>query len=217
MKIDSVVPEVVLGRDISKKSRNEYDGMDEGGLFSKLFKKFKSEEEDDNSYYEKVVAGIGRSTLIDEMNDSDNLAAFTVDKGNNDIYVIFTQNYIILPGQDVIEYTNISRFGFFNVREPDFAQYAIDREDEPYDPNYVSEYDGEETFELDRFLIVLAIVDKVGLKYEYPIHVEIKDREEVRKIIQDRTMDDVKDFSDELVFDGDFADDPYDNMLFNFN
>ena len=91
-----------------------------------------------------------------------------------------------------------------------YEQYAIDRFDEPYDPGFVSEFDNEERFELDRFNIWFIIIDKNNLRYNYVFPMEVVDRKDFREKLNERLAPiNAEDHSAEDVMEGRFSEDEY--------
>ena len=104
----------------------------------------------------------------------------------------------------------MARFAIINESSADrpYEQYAIDRFNEPYDPNYVSEYEGEESFELDRFNVKLKITDEYNLVYGYVFPMEVADRKDFREKLNERLAPfGVVDGSSEFAIEGRFPED----------
>lgn len=81
----------------------------------------------------------------------------------------------------------------------------MDRFNDPYDPNYVSEFENEEGFELARFNIRLTITDKYNLMYEYVFPMEVADRRDFREKLYERVAPyGAYDYSEEDVMVGEF-------------
>lgn len=208
MRFDSIEPLLVLGTS----NKSNYQSEDEEkGFFDKLFRKNKK---NDIPPFEAAVERIGKDVLESEILNDEYILAYTVDKNRNDLYVVLTENYLILPNQDVISFENVKRYGLFNALEPDFAQYAEDRMNIPYDPTYTSEYEGEETYELDRFSLLFSYVDNHGLRYMYTIYMDVADRKEFYDYLSAR-LEDKEDRTSNLVIEGKFEDDPYENPYYS--
>ena len=87
-----------------------------------------------------------------------------------------------------------------------WEQYAEDRGlDTPYDPTYISEFEGEEEYELERFKIRLVIVDIYGMQFRYDFYMETSDRRDFHEQFANRC--DGIDFTREDVLDGKFSED----------
>ena len=130
---------------------SSYKDDESAGFFKRLFTKKKNEE----SFYMSRIKQIGTDVLYEELKGD--IDAYWVKDAPRDTVVVLTVNYLVLPGQDIIALDNIKKYGLYNIPQAPFAQYALDRMDIPYDPYYVSEYEGEESYELDRFKICLVI------------------------------------------------------------
>lgn len=208
MRFDSVDVTSILGLSFSSNSNNSDEN--EGGFLTKIFKKKKYSE----NIFEEAIAKYGRGRLADELSDEDYILAYTVDSNQTKLYVVLTENFLILPGQDIIELASITKYGLFNVLDPDFAQYAEDRINVPYDPSYVSEYEGEERYELDRFSIMFAFVTDMKILYKYTLYMDLADRKEFHEYLSAR-IDTESDFTSDLIFDGKFEDDSLDNPYKN--
>ncbi len=207
MRFDSVEPTLILGGYFGGTS--SYDEEEEKGIFSKIFKKPQSTL----TVYEEQINKIGRDVLVDELLDEDYVLAYSIDSNQTKLYVVLTENYLILPGLDIITLENVRTYGLFNVLFPEFVQYAEDRKGIPYDPNYVSEFEGEETFELDRFSIMFGYVDNYGIRYKYTIYMDIDDRKDFYEYLFARLEGKV-DFTRQLVLDGEFEKDTYENWFY---
>lgn len=118
--------------------------------------------------------------------------------------IILTENYLILCGQDIFPYYMIKEFGLYNCEEFPFAQYALDRISCPYDPDYASEYEDEETYELDRFKVRLILKDMDHAIYDYSCLLEVADRSAFCTLFAEKSMADELSASD--VKNGAFPD-----------
>lgn len=205
MRIDSVEPTIILGTIFA----SDYKDEEERGFFGKIFKKNKTNLQP----FEEAIANIGRDALVDELLDEDYVLAFTVDSSQTNLYVVLTENYLILPGKDIIDLNNVKKYGLFNELEPDFAQYAEDRMGIPYDPTFVSEYEGEEGFELKRFNVKFAYVDAIGLIFEYSFPMDVADRQEFYEYLSGR-IESNRDYTSSFVLEGKFEEDPFDNSFY---
>ena len=202
MRLDSIDPNLILG------IVNEYDYESEDenkGLFGKLFRKKKV---DKVALFINDIEVIGIDILEKEILNDDYILAYTIDKDRTDLYVVLTENYLIIPNQVVVSLSDVKKYGLFNVLNPDFAQYAEDRLNIPYDPTFRSEYEGEDTYELDRFSMAFAYVDKFGLSYEYTFYMDVADRKEFYEYLSAR-LEDKADWTSRFVISGRFEDDSY--------
>ena len=177
---------------------SSYDEEEEGGFFKKLFSK-KTKEND--SIYDNLIEEYGRENLRADMEEQTD--AFLIRFAPIDTVVILTNNFFILPEQAIVPLERVRKFCIGNVINAPFTQYAIDRINEPYDPDYVSEYEGEEGFELERFNIRLLLIDELDVRYEYVFPLELADREAFRDLLNERCVD-VEDLSDEFAMRGEF-------------
>lgn len=178
---------------------SSYSDDESEGFIKKLFAKKKPQK----SFYESRMNQIGSDELYEELKGE--IHAYWVKDAPSDTVVILTSNYLVLPGQDIISLNKISKYGIYNIPQAPFAQYALDRMDVPYDPYYVSEYEGEETFELDRFKICLVIIDIYGIRYKYDFLMECSDRRDFRNLLDSRCEG--VDFTKDDVLNGTFDDD----------
>lgn len=176
-------------------SRREEDE----GFFHKLFGKKKDEE----PYYEKMIREYGRDELKEEL--SSDFDCFRLEKTDWDKAVILTSNYLIIPGTDILPLYKIKAFAIYNLHRTPFEQYALDRINEPYDPDYKSEYEGEENFELDRFNIRLVVVENDEERFEYIFPMEISDRKAFRDKLDERCI--ARDYSADDALEGWFDED----------
>ena len=198
MKIDKVDIEKILLMD----KRGIYgQEKDEGkGFFKKLFH---GKNKDAGTYYEERINEIGRDELEQEL--SGEIDAYRIEKSDPMTTIILTENYLILPNQDIFPLENVKKFALGAVYLPEYMQYAQDREGVPYDPEYKSEYEGEESYELDRFNIDLVLADEENAIYTYTFPMEVPDRKDFRDRLSDRCI--ANDLSEDLVFEGKFNED----------
>lgn len=209
MRFDSVDPLLVLGTvDKFKYLREDEDR----GFLDKIFHKNKKSA---IPTYETAIEEAGRDVLEKEILDDDYILLYTLDKDRTDLYVVLTENYLILPNQDVIPFEEVTRYGLFNELEVPFAQYAEDRMGIPFDPTFISEYEGEETYELDRFSMLFSYVDQHGLVYKYTIYMDVADRQEFYDYLSAR-LEGKDDYTSKLVINGEFEDNPYENPYYQF-
>lgn len=182
-----------------------YDSDEEtGGFFKKLFKK---KNEPEVSFFNTRVEEFGRDELYDDIKDG--YDAYIVTGAPFETMVLLSHNYLILPGKEIFPLCDVARFAIMNENAEDrpYEQYAIDRFNEPYDPNYVSDYEGEESYELDRFNVKLKITDENNLVYGYVIPMEVPDRQDFRDKLNERLAPfGVIDESNELAIEGRFPD-----------
>ena len=146
---------------------------------------------------------IGRDELEQEL--SGEIDAYRIEKSDPMTTIILTENYLILPNQDIFPLENVKKFALGAVYLPEYMQYAQDREGVPYDPEYKSEYEGEESYELDRFNIDLVLADEENAIYTYTFPMEVSDRKDFRDRLSDRCI--ANDLSEDLVFEGKFNED----------
>ena len=161
-----------------------YDSDEEtGGFFKKLFKK---KEEPEVPFFNRRVEEFGRDELYEDIKDG--YVAYMVKGAPFETMVLLSYNYLILPGKEIFPLCDVARFGIMNENAADrpYEQYAIDRINEPYDPNFVSEYEGEEGFELARFNVRLKITDENNLVFGYVFPMEIPDRQDFRDKLNER-------------------------------
>ena len=170
------------------------------GFLKKLFGKKKISP---NDFYREEVKSRGvdllREELIDEV-----VAAYQMQSPYQEYPVVITSGYLFFPGEDIVKLDDIAKVGLFNYfgSSGDHWQYATDRINEPYDPSYTSEYEGEAAYEIDRFKVTLVIVDKIGQRFEYHFLMDKDDRSEFISLILDRTG--AVDYSDSDVLKGEF-------------
>ena len=205
MKVNDInIDQLLYTQPVSNKSR--YSDEEEGGFFKKLFNK--KEEQDEVPFFNTRIEEFGRDTLYEDLKDG--YDAYIVKGAPFETMVVLSSCYLILPGKEIFPLYDIARFAIKNEpygRRP-YEQYAIDRFDEPYDPNFVSEYENEEGFELDRFNILLWIRDENNLLYEYVFPMEVADRRDFHAKLNERMAEfGVVDLSEEDVMDGKFPDD----------
>ena len=165
-------------------SSHNYDSDEENvGFFKKLFKK---KDEPEVPFFNTRVEEFGRDELYEDIKDGYN--AYMVKGAPFETMVLLSHNYLILPGKEIFPLCDVAKFAIMNENEADrpYEQYAIDRFNEPYDPNYVSEYKGEESFELDRFNVRLKITDENNLIFGYVFPMEVPDRQDFRDKLNER-------------------------------
>ena len=161
-----------------------YDSDEEtGGFFKKLFKK---KDEPEVPFFNRRVEEFGRDELYEDIKDG--YVAYMVKGAPFETMILLSHNYLILPGKEIFPLCDVARFGIMNENAADrpYEQYAIDRINEPYDPNFVSEYEGEEGFELARFNVRLKITDENNLVFGYVFPMEIPDRQDFRDKLNER-------------------------------
>ena len=182
MKITDVnIDQVLYTEPVSNRS---YDSDEEtGGFFKKLFKK---KDEPEVPFFNTRVEEFGRDELYEDIIEG--YDAYIVSGAPFETMVLLSQNYLILPGKEIFPLCDVARFGIMNENAADrpYEQYAIDRINEPYDPNFVSEYEGEEGFELARFNVRLKITDENNLVFGYVFPMEIPDRQDFRDKLNER-------------------------------
>ena len=181
-----------------------YDhGEEDQGFFKKLFSK---KEEPEVPFFNRRVEEFGRDALYDDIKEK--CDAYMVKGAPFETMVVLSKSYLILPGKEIFPLYDVFKFAIQNEcfdRRP-YEQYAIDRFNEPYDPSYVSEFEGEESYELDRFNIMLTITDENKLDYEYIFPMEVADRKDFREQLNERLAPiGALDFSDEDVMEGTFT------------
>ena len=183
-----------------------YDSDEEtGGFFRKLFKK---KDEPEVPFFNTRVEEFGRDELYEDIKEG--YDAYMVKGAPFETMVLLTNNYLILPGKEIFPLCDVARFAIINESSADrpYEQYAIDRFNEPYDPNYISEYEGEESFELDRFNVKLKITDENNLVYGYVFPMEVADRKDFREKLNERLAPfGVVDGSSEFAIEGRFPED----------
>ena len=183
-----------------------YDSDEEtGGFFKKLFKK---KDEPEVPFFNTRVEEFGRDGLYEDIKEG--YDAYIVKGAPFETMVLLSHNYLILPGKEIFPLCDVARFAIMNENAADrpYEQYAIDRFNEPYDPNYVSEYEGEEGFELARFNVKLKITDENNLVYGYVFPMEVSDRQDFRDKLNERLAPfGVIDASNEYAVQGRFPND----------
>ena len=183
----------------------DYDEAEEsGGLFKKLFQK---KDKHKPSYFETRIEEFGLDDLYDDIKDG--YDAYQIKGAPFETMVLLSNSYLILPEKEIFPLYKLSRFALMNEVEwkRPYEQYAIDRINEPYDPSYVSEFENEESFELDRFNILLHLYDNNNVLFEYVIKMEIADRKDFRAKLNERMEQvGVIDTSEEEVMEGRFPD-----------
>ena len=185
-------------------SSHYYDADEEtGGFFKKLFKK---NNEPEVPFFNTRVEEFGRDELYEDIKDGYN--AYMVKGAPFETMVLLSHNYLILPGKEIFPLCDVAKFAIINENEEDrpYEQYAIDRFNEPYDPNFVSEYEGEEEYELNRFNVKLKITDENNLVFGYVFPMEVADRQDFRDKLNERLAPyGVIDESSELAVEGHFS------------
>jgi len=188
-----------------------YDnGEEDGGFFRKLFSK---KNEPEVPFFNTRVEEFGRDALYEDIKEG--CDAYIVNGAPFETMTVLSQSYLILPGKEIFPLFEIAKYGIYNEPESkrNYEQYAIDRFDEPYDPDFVSEYDNEEGFELDRFNIWLILIDRNNIRYEYVFPMEVPDRKDFRAQLNERLSPiNAEDHSAEDVMEGRFSED--DSNLF---
>ena len=184
---------------------HNYDSDEENeGFFKKLFKK---KDEPEVPFFNTRVEEFGRDELYEDIKDGYN--AYMVKGAPFETMVLLSHNYLILPGKEIFPLCDVAKFAIINENEEDrpYEQYAIDRFNEPYDPNFVSEYEGEEEYELNRFNVKLKITDENNLVFGYVFQMEVADRQDFRDKLNERLAPyGVIDESSELAVEGRFPD-----------
>lgn len=206
MRVDDINIDMLL---YTEPVRNKpYDsGEDEGGFFKKLFSK---KDEPEIPFFNTRVEEFGRDALYEDIKEG--YDAYIVKGAPFETMAVLSQSYLILPGKEIFPLYEIEKFGIYNEPELQrpYEQYAIDRFNEPYDPGFVSEFENEESFELDRFNIRLIIIDKNNIRYEYVIPMEVPDRKDFRAKLNERLSPiNAEDHSAEDVMEGRFSEDDY--------
>ena len=183
---------------------HQYDhGEEKQGFFKKLFSK---KEKPEVPFFNKRIEEFGRDALYDDIKER--CDAYMVKGAPFETMVVLSRSYLILPGKEIFPLYDVFKFAIQNewFGNRSYEQYAIDRAGEPYDPSYVSEYEGEEGFELDRFNIMLRITDGNNIEYEYVFPMEVADRRNFREQLNDRLAPiGALDLSDEDVMEGRFT------------
>lgn len=201
MKIINVNLDQLLYTEPVKTPVTDYD--EEGGFFKKMFKK--KEEAPEVPFFNTRVEEFGRDDLFEDLNEG--YDAYIVKGAPFETMVVVSKCYLILPGKEIFPLYTVDQFAIKNERYGNrpYEQYALDRFNEPYDPNYVSEFENEEGFELSRFNILLQLVDRNNLRYEYVLQMEVADRKDFREVLNKRLEPvGAKDLSDEDVMVGEF-------------
>ena len=200
MRLEKIDIPLILPQPIPDKL-SYYGEDEEKSFFAKLFKKKAVPEK---SFYEKRIEEFGYDELYCELND--NPLIYHVRNTTIDKAVVLTENYLILPGQEILKLERISKYVICNLGHMPWEQYAEDRGiNTPYDPAYISEYEGEEEYELERFKIQLVIVDEYGMRFIYDLYMEASDRRDFHKQLSFRCNG--VDFTREDVLDGQFSED----------
>ena len=200
MRLETIDIPLILPQHVSGRASN-YEEDEERGFFAKLFKK---KDVPEKSFYESRIEEYGYDELYSELSDSPEI--YQVRNTSYDKAVILTENYFILPGQEILPLERISKYVICNLWQMPWEQYAEDRGiDTPYDPSYVSEFEGEEEYELERFKLRLVIADKYNMQFIYDFYMEVSDRRDFYEKFSDRC--DGVDFTREGVLDGRFSED----------
>ena len=187
------------------KTHSYEDDEEGGGFFKKLFSK---KAEPEIPFFNQRVEEFGRDELYDDIKEG--YDAYIVKGAPFETMVVLSRSYLILPEKEIFPLYDVTRFAIKTEHYGNrpYEQYALDRFNEPYDPNYISEYEGEESFELDRFNVLLQITDENNILYEYVFPMEVADRKDFREKINERLAPvGVFDASDEEVMEGSFPDD----------
>lgn len=184
-----------------------YDSPEEeGGFFKKVFAKKKEPEV---PFFNTRVEEFGRDEIYNDLMEG--YDAYYIQGAPFETMVVLTSCYLILPGREIFPLYDVERFALKNeyAGNRKYEQYAIDRKGIPYDPAYVSEFEGEESFELDRFNVLLQITDENHLLYEYVIKMEVPDRKDFRARLIERLEvgGGAIDLSEEDAIEGLFVDD----------
>ena len=183
-----------------------YDYTEEdAGFFKKLFSRKKEPE---TSFFAKRIEQFGRDELYNEFKEG--YDAYVIKGAPAESLVVLTHSYLIIPEKEIFPLYDVTQFAIKTEHYGDrpYEQYAIDRFGEPYDPEYISEYENEEGFELARFNILLQIIDENKILYEYVFPMEVEDRKDFRAKLNERLAPvGVLDASDEEVMEGRFPDD----------
>ena len=200
MRLETIDIPLILPQPVSNRV-SDYDEDEKQGFFAKLFKK---KDVHEKSFYENRIDEFGYDELYGELNNSP--VIYQVRNTSYDKAVILTEKYFVLPGQEIFPLERISKYVICNLGQMPWEQYAEDRGlDTPYDPTYISEFEGEEEYELERFKIRLIIVDKFGMQFRYDFYMEASDRRDFHEQFSDRC--DGMDFTREDVLDGKFSED----------
>jgi hypothetical protein len=204
MKVTDINIDQLLYTEPVKKLSYDND-EEERGFFKKMFSKNKEPE---IPFFNSRVEEFGKDNLYDDIKEG--YDAYIVNGAPFETMVVLSRCYLILPGKEIFPLYDVKRFAIKNEHYGNrpYEQYAIDRFDVPYDPSFVSEYDNEEGFELDRFNILLQITDDNNLLYEYVFPMEVADRRDFRAKLNERLEPaGAMDFSEEDVMEGRFPDD----------
>ena len=178
------------------KERYDYDTDEEDeGLLHKLFSRKHKEKE---NYFETRINEFGKDRLLEEL--SGDVHAYLVENAPFEEMVIVTDCFLIFPGKDIFKLSTINRFALYNLTDLPFLEYALAREGVPYDPTYISEYEGEEAFEFDRFKIRLVIKDETNFQTEFVFAMEVEDRADFRDRLLERSFS--KEYSSDDALEG---------------
>lgn len=173
----------------------------EGGFLKKLFGKKLGKTMSPEEFYKDEVQKRGVDLLREELTSED-VVAWQQQSPYQEYPIVLTSSYLFIPGQDIICLDDILKFGMANL-PGEHWQYARDRMNEPYDPTYVSEFEGEETYEIDRFKVLFSTTDKFGQSFKYEFLMEVADRPEFVSLMKKRSG--AVDFSDDDVLNGRFS------------
>jgi hypothetical protein len=211
MKITDInIDQLLYTEPVRNKS---YDSdEEEGGFFKKIFSK---NDEPEVPFFNTRVEEFGRDELYEDIKAG--YDAYMVTGATPDTMIVLSRSYLIIPGKEIFPLCDVAKFGIYNELETSrpYEQYAIDRFDEPYDPDYVSEFDNEEGFELDRFNIWLIVIDENNLRYSYVFPMEVADRKDFREKLNERLAPiNAEDHSAEDVMEGRFSESEYEYNLF---
>ena len=183
----------------------DYTEEEDAGFFKKLFSKKKEPE---IPFFQQRIMQFGRDELYNEFKEG--YDAYVIKGAPAESLVVLTHSYLIIPEKEIFPLYDVTQFAIKAEHYGDrpYEQYAIDRFGEPYDPEYISEYENEEGFELARFNILLQIIDENKILYEYVFPMEVADRKDFRAQLNERLAPvGVLDCSDEEVIEGRFPDD----------
>lgn len=200
MKVNDIIIDQILHVPGPAKHYDSGEDEDEG-LFKKLFSK--KEKEPKDTFYTSRIKEFGRDVLYDELLRG--YDAYKIDKAPLDTMIILTENYLIIPEHEVFPLETLRKFALFTSWNV-CTEYAQAREGCPYDPDYVSEYENEEAFELGRFEIRLILTDNFKQRYQHFIFMEVPDRKDFHQGIIDRCPR-ADDYTSEDVLEGGYFED----------
>ena len=201
MRITDIDIDKILCISMFSSAASADEEEEEGGFLKKLFSKKHKKEE---NFYEDKVREIGVEKLREEL--AGDVYAYRMEGVFDAPCLVLTDNYLIIEGEDILPLDDVQEFGLHNLAsfDPCLFQFATDRIGIPYDPSFVSEYEGEESFELSRFKVKLQIKDDYGQIFEYDVPMDIEDRKAFCKVMCDSW--DVEDSSDQDCLEGTFDD-----------